>query len=79
MTNPAELSEPVQDGSADATRAQKIAGLARQVASDLALKPQDLRGRDTVLSDLRLRLSDAGIAVDEDELRAIADTITAGD
>lgn len=74
MTNPAELSEPVQDGSGDATREQKIAGLARQVAADLALRPQQ-----EFLSDLRLRLSDAGIIVDEAELIAIAGTIALGE
>ena len=70
MADAGELSEPVQDGSDDATREQKIAGLARQVAADLAL-----RSRVDVLSELRQRLSDSGIAVDEAELQVIADTI----
>ena len=74
MTDAAELNEPVQDGSNDATREQKIAGLARQVAADLVLHPEQ-----NLLTDLVQRLSDAGITVDEDELMAIAGTIALGD
>lgn len=74
MTDDAELNEPVQDGSNDATREQKIAGLARQVAADLVLHPEQ-----NLLTDLVQRLSDAGITVDEDELMAIAGTIALGD
>jgi hypothetical protein len=71
MTDAGELSEPVQDGSTAATREQKILGLSRQVAADLALRPQE-----DLLVELRARLFDAGIAVDEDELREIAGTIS---
>jgi hypothetical protein len=74
MTDEAELNEPVQDGSNDATREQKIAGLARQLAADLVLHPEQ-----NLLTDLVQRLSDAGITVDEDELMAIAGTIALGD
>jgi len=74
MTDAGELSEPVQDGSDDATREQKIAGLARQVEADLALRPQE-----DLLTELRLRLFDAGIAVDEAELQDIAARISRGD
>jgi hypothetical protein len=74
MTDSGELSEPVQDGSGDATREQKIAGLARQVAADLILRPQE-----DLLAQLRLRLFDAGITVDENELIAIAGTIALGE
>ena len=73
MADAGELSEPVQEGSNDATRDQKIAGLVRQVAADLALRPQE-----DLLTQLRVRLSDAGITVDEDELIAIAGTIALG-
>ena len=73
MTEAGELSEPVQDGSGDATRDQKIAGLARQVAADLTLQPQE-----DLLTQLRVRLFDAGITVDEAELIAIAGTIALG-
>lgn len=74
MTDSGELSEPVQDGSSDATREQKIAGLARQVAADLILRPQE-----DLLAQLRLRLFDAGITIDENELIAIAGTIAIGE
>lgn len=74
MTDSGELSEPVQDGSGDATREQKIAGLARQVAADLILRPQE-----DLLAQLRLRLFDAGITIDENELIAIAGTIAIGE
>lgn len=74
MTDAGELSGPVQDGSVDATREQKIAGLARQVAADLAHRPQA-----HLLPELRLRLSDAAIVVDDAELHVIADTIALGD
>jgi hypothetical protein len=74
MSDAAELNEPVQDGSFDATREQKIAGLARQVAADLVLNPQQ-----NILTDLVQRLSDAGITVDEAELIAIAGTIALGE
>ncbi len=73
MTEAGELSEPVQDGSGDATRDQKIAGLARQVAADLTLRPQE-----DLLTQLRVRLFDASITVDEAELIAIAGTIALG-
>ena len=73
MADAGELSEPVQEGSNDATRDQKISGLVRQVAADLALRPQE-----DLLTQLRVRLSDAGITVDEDELIAIAGTIALG-
>ena len=73
MTDAGELSEPVQDGSGDASRDQKIAGLASQVAADIALRPQE-----DVITQLRVRLFDAGITVDEDELIAIAGTIVVG-
>jgi hypothetical protein len=73
MTDSGELSEPVQDGSVDATREQKIAGLASQVAADLALRPHE-----DLLAGLRVRLLDAGITVEEDELIAIAGTIVLG-
>lgn len=73
MTDSSELSEPVLDGSNDATREQKIAGLVRQVDADLTLLPQE-----DLLTELRLRLSDAGITVEEDELIAIAGTIALG-
>ncbi|QNE46599.1 hypothetical protein F1C58_06545 [Glaciihabitans sp. INWT7] len=78
MTDAGELSEPVQDGSGDASREQKIAGLASQVAADVALKPVDRRGQDDIVGDLRLRLTDAGIVVTEDELLALAGTISSG-
>ena len=78
MIDAGELSEPVQEGSGDATREQKIAGLVRQVAADIALKPREFRGQEAVLNDLRLRLADAGIAIEEDELLAIASTISFG-
>jgi hypothetical protein len=78
MIDAGELSEPVQEGSGDATREQKIAGLVRQVAADIALTPREFRGQEAVLSDLRLRLADAGIAIEEDELLAIASTISVG-
>ncbi len=78
MTDAGELSEPVQDGSSDASREQKIAGLASQVAADIALKPVDRRGEDDIVDDLRLRFSDAGIVVTEDELVALAGTIHSG-
>ena len=73
MTDSSELSEPVLDGSNDATREQKIAGLVRQVDADLTLLPQE-----DLLTELRLRLLDAGITVEEDELIAIAGTIALG-
>lgn len=73
MNDTGELNEPVQDGSGDATRDERIAGLANQVAADLALRPQE-----DLLTELRLRLFDAGITVDEDELVAIAGTIALG-
>ncbi|MBC7760264.1 MAG: hypothetical protein H7201_00395 [Candidatus Saccharibacteria bacterium] len=73
MTEAGELNEPVQEGSADATRDQKIAGLASQVAADITLRPQE-----DLLTQLRVRLFDAGITVDEAELIAIAGTIALG-
>ena len=73
MADAGELSEPVQEGSDDATRDQKIAGLARQVAADLTLRPQE-----DLLTELRVRLFDAGITVNEAELIAIAGTIALG-
>ncbi|MBG6107839.1 hypothetical protein [Frigoribacterium sp. CG_9.8] len=73
MTDAAELNEPVQDGSTDATREQKISGLIGRVAADLALQPQK-----DLLTELRVRFSDAGIAVDETELGRIAGSIRPG-
>ena len=73
MTEAGELNEPVQEGSGDATRDQKIAGLASQVAADITLRPQE-----DLLTQLRVRLFDAGITVDEAELVAIAGTIALG-
>ena len=73
MTDAAELNQPVQDGSNDATREQKISGLVRQVAADLALQPQK-----NLLTELRLRFSDAGITVDETELALIVGAILPG-
>jgi hypothetical protein len=70
MTDRGELSQPVQQGSDDATRGQKIAGLAEQVAADLRDRPQA-----DLLAELHLRLTDAGIDVDADELVALADNI----
>jgi hypothetical protein len=64
------LNEPVQEGSGDATRADKITGLSRQVAADLRLRPQE-----DLITELRSRLADAGIEVEDAELAAIASTI----
>lgn len=72
MTNQGELSEPVQDGSGDATRDDKIAGLLQQVAADVALRP----GEDA-LGLLTLRLADAGIEMDQNEIEELAANLPA--
>jgi hypothetical protein len=72
MTDPGELSEPVQDGSGSATRDDKIAGLLQQVAADVALRP----GEDAV-GLLTLRLADAGIEMDDHEIAELAANLPA--
>lgn len=71
MTNPGELSEPVQDGNG-ATREDRIAGLLQQVAADVALRPDE-----DAVGLLTLRLSDAGIAMDEHEIVELAANLPA--
>jgi hypothetical protein len=70
MTDAAGLNAPVRYGSTDATREQKISGLVRQVGADLALQPQK-----DLLTELRVRLFDAGVTVDETEIALIAGSI----
>ena len=67
----ATQDSPIQDGSADATEEQKIAGIIAQTRADY------LQGVATdVASDLQHRLIDAGIELDSDRVASLAQKVT---
>ncbi len=69
----AELqTEPIQEGSFDASRQEKITGLLNQIAADLAQHPHE-----EISAQVRLRLSEAGILADDDEIESLTRTIMA--
>ncbi|WP_401000387.1 hypothetical protein [Agromyces sp. GXQ0307] len=60
---PDTQDEPIEDGAADASRADRIAGILEQVRSDVRLG----HARDEE-AELRRRLTDAGITASDDEI-----------
>lgn len=79
LTNDAETpiaaepqTEPIQEGSFDASRQEKITGLLNQIAADLVHHPHE-----EVSAQVKLRLSEAGISADDDEIESLTLTIMA--
>ena len=67
-----ELDTPVEHSSGDADRHARIEGIIEQVRQDLVLgNAEDAR------SELRQRLGDAGIQVDEVEFATLAGRVSA--
>jgi hypothetical protein len=65
---PGTQDAPIEDGANEATRAEQIRGILDQVREDVRL------GHAHDQSELlRQRLSEAGIAVSEDELEQFTD------
>ena len=57
---------PIEDGSDDASKSEKLAGLVEQMRQDVAA------GNVTDVEDaLRQRLDDAGLELDESEFAAL--------
>ena len=62
------------DGSTDAGRDSKVAGIVEQVRGDMQLRPTEESQRL-----LKQRLDDAGIEVSDDELTALTQEVQGGD
>ena len=60
--------QPVEDGSLDATDAEKLAGLVEQTRSDAALGSIPAGEESAVLKQ---RAAEAGLVVDDSELDAL--------
>ncbi|MET0976128.1 MAG: hypothetical protein ABWX82_10710 [Leifsonia sp.] len=61
---------PVQDGSDEATRDEKLRGLVAQVQADV-----DGSAIDSASSELRRRLHDAAIVVSDEEFAALVEAV----
>lgn len=70
MSNEQEQDEPIQQGSGDASQDDKVTGILSQVSADLELRPEE-----DGFALLTLRLSDAGIPLDGDQILALADRL----
>jgi hypothetical protein len=57
-----EQNEPIMDGAGEATEDEKRAGLEQQVAHD-----HGDDGSDAMKEDLRVRMEQTGIALEEDD------------
>lgn len=69
--NPNEQTEPIEDGSGDASREARIDGIVEQVRQDLVLGHAD--GAHSVL---RERLENALISVNDDEFAALVERLS---
>jgi hypothetical protein len=65
--------EPIMDGSLEAGRGEKIAGIVEQMRADMQLRPREDSERL-----LRQRLDDAGIQLSDEEISRIAADVQSG-
>jgi hypothetical protein len=63
---------PIQDGSDDATREQKLSGLVAQVQADV-----DGAGAVDTSAELRRRLNDIGLEVSDEEFARLVEAVHA--
>jgi hypothetical protein len=65
--------EPIMDGSREAGRGEKIAGIVEQMRADMQLLPLEDSERA-----LRQRLDEAGIQLTDEEISRIARDVQSG-
>jgi len=65
--------EPIMDGSTEAGRGEKVAGIVEQLRADMQLLPLEDSERA-----LRQRLDEAGIALSDEEISRIARDVQSG-